>query len=400
MEWEGTRRQADDVLHEMMTRERHTMVDRAFFNEMFYGIIRNLSLLDWLIGKLREERLDMRTRQVLRLGLYQIFRTRVPDHAAVNETVPLAGRARALVNAVLRRAIRTRKDLESALAETAPSIRLSHPEFLFMRWERSFGLDDAIRLCEWNNTPATIYVRANMLKVTGGEFQKAAKTAEPTGFHPLSLRMEQVPFLWIANGLCYVQDPSTLIACDLLDPQPGERVLDACAAPGGKTSYLAQLMQDEGRIVACDASRVRLERLTENLGRLGVTNTTIVEEDWTDPSGTWNAESFDAILLDAPCSNSGVLRRRADARWRLTPRDFSRMQKMQLSMLANLAPLLKPGGRIVYSTCSVEPEENEDVVRLVKEQVPLLKFVESRKTLPFLDRVDGAFAAKFVRPSH
>jgi 16S rRNA (cytosine967-C5)-methyltransferase len=397
IEWEATRRQADAVLHEVLVRGNHSMVDRAFFNEMFYGVIRNLRMLDWVIAQLREENISLQTRQVLRLGLYQIFKMRVPDHATVNETVSLAGRARPLVNAVLRRAIRERKSLESALAKAAPAIRLSHPEFLFARWEKHFGRRDAIWLCEWDNSPATMYVRANMLKITAGELHRATPDAEPMPFHPLALRVEQVPFLWIANGLCYVQDPSTLVACDLLAPQPGEDVLDACAAPGGKTTYLAQLMADQGTIVACDSSALRLARLTENVDRLGVTNTIIEQEDWIAPGGMASQRTYDAILLDAPCTNTGVLRRRADARWRLTSEDYLKMQNIQITMLANLAPLLNPGGRLVYSTCSIEPEENEEVVRLARERIPELEFVEARQSLPFRDAVDGAFAAKFLR---
>jgi 16S rRNA (cytosine967-C5)-methyltransferase len=199
------------------------------------------------------------------------------------------------------------------------------------------------------------------------------------------------------RGLCYVQDPSTLLACDLLGPRPGECVLDACAAPGGKTSYLAELMQNEGRIVACDLYASRVQRLRENLQRLGVTIAETIEHDAMQAGPPLAPESFDRILVDAPCSNTGVIRRRIDVRWRLTEEDFIRMPVQQLALLRRMATLLKPGGALVYSSCSLEPEENDEVVEQVTMTIPGLRFVESRRTLPFVDKVDGAFAAKFVR---
>jgi 16S rRNA (cytosine967-C5)-methyltransferase len=395
-EWEGTRRFADDILHERLKAGDLSLVERAFLTEAYYGIIRKRLCLDWIIDRLREGDLDMKTRCVLRLGLYQIFWMRVADHAAVNETVPLAGRARGLANAVLRRAVRERKEIEKAIESSAPHIRLSHPKFLFDRWVERFGIEETVKLCEWNNSPAPVYVRANTLKITPGELERAAIGAERCKFHPLALKVTQIPFLWIAGGLCYVQDPSTLTACDLLAPAPGESVLDACAAPGGKTSYIAAMMKNSGELVACDSSGLRLERLKENLERLGVTIASTHLVDWTKPGREVETRSFDAILLDAPCTNSGVLRRRADARWRLTQEDFPRMQKRQLTLLSSLVPYLRIGGRIVYSTCSIEPEENSGLAELAEKHIPGLRCVEMREILPFRDAVDGAFAAKFV----
>ncbi len=258
-----------------------------------------------------------------------------------------------------------------------------------------FGEGDTARLCEWNNNPADILVRVNELKVSVGELMRAGG-GEPVEIHPLMLRMEKLPIPWIVSGLCYVQDPSTLMACELLDPQPGERVLDACAAPGGKTSYLAQMMKNEGRIVACDVSADRLVRMRENLERLSVTNVEVRKADWLQAPPP-EREKFDRILLDAPCSNTGVIRRRVDVRWRLRGDDFKRMPDMQMGLIKNLAGLLKPGGALVYSTCSMEPEENEEVVRRVSQEAPELKHRKSRRTLPFQDKVDGAFAALFTR---
>ncbi len=392
--WEKSREFADEILHALLNAASFNPLDRALLTELFYGVIRNKRLLDFLIAQLREGDIDNDARQVLRLGLYQIFRMRVPHHAAVNETVQLAGRARPLVNAILRRSIREEQTLTQQIVNAPIDVRFSHPETLVTRWRAHFEEKNTERLCVWNNEPAEMFVRTNELKVTRGELLSSAE-ASPLE-HPLMLRVEKLPLPWIMQGLCYVQDPSTLAACELLDPQPGETVLDACAAPGGKTSYLAQLMRNEGSILACDASARRLGRLEHNLRRLGVENTRTQLVDWLRaPKGL--PQKFDRILLDAPCSNTGVIRRRVDVRWRLSPGEFLRMQGEQIALLRALFSLLHKGGILVYSTCSIEPEENEEIVARVNREIPELEFVESRQTLPFRDEIDGAFAAKFRR---
>ena len=396
--WENGQEFADSILHRSLAAARFGTLDRALFTETFYGVIRNKRLLDFIISRLRDGEIDAPTRQVLRLGIYQLVRMRVPHHAVVNETVELAGRARGLVNAILRRCIRDESALLADVEAAPMAVRFSHPDLLVERWSENFGKEKTRTLCEWNNQPAEVFVRANTLKVTRGELLRVS-AAEPLESHSLLLRVRKLPLPWIMDGLCYVQDPSTLAACELLAPQPGERVLDACAAPGGKTSYLAALMQNEGRITACDASEKRLARLRENLARLGVQNTEARRVDWLAESAAdvFENESFDRILLDAPCSNTGVIRRRVDVRWRLTRDDFSRMQKTQMALLLAVTPLLKSGGSLVYSTCSLEPEENEKLVALAAREIPSLSFVGSRATLPFRDNADGAFAALFEK---
>jgi 16S rRNA (cytosine967-C5)-methyltransferase len=214
--------------------------------------------------------------------------------------------------------------------------------------------------------------------------------------HPLAIRLQQIPHSDVSDGLVYIQDPSTLHACDLLDPQPGERVLDACAAPGGKTTYLAQQMQNSGELIACDAAPERLPRLRENIARLRATNVTVHMQDWLRPS-PFEPASFDRVLVDAPCSNTGVLRRRVDVRWRLKPDDFPRMQTLQLAILRAVIPLLKPGGILVYSTCSIEHDENEAVVKAILAEMPEMRCDRSLSILPFERDMDGAFAARFTR---
>lgn len=397
LEWEKGRTFSDEILHTLFERQRPSALDRAFIMETFFGSIRHLSELDFLIERLRNGELDKETRAILRLGMYQLFHLRTPPHAAVNETVNLANRSRGLVNAVLRRALREKDQLEDALEHAPAAVRTSHPEFLLERWNKQYGPEATEKLAEWNNQPADVHVRANGLRITPGELLLASPGAEPAAIHPKMVKVKQLPFSWIAQGLCYVQDPSTLVACDLLDPQPGDTVLDACAAPGGKTSYLAQLMQNTGRIIACDLYESRVERLRENLKRLGVENATALVHDTMQATPPGGIAEFDRILIDAPCSNTGVLRRRVDVRWRLTDEDFLRMPAQQLALVRRAAALLKPGGTLVYSTCSLEQEENEKVVERALAALPELRFLEARRSLPFIDGVDGAFAAKFTR---
>jgi 16S rRNA (cytosine967-C5)-methyltransferase len=195
-----------------------------------------------------------------------------------------------------------------------------------------------------------------------------------------------------------MQDPSTAIAPRLLAPQPGHRVLDACAAPGGKTALLAQLMENQGEIIACDVSPGRLRRLDGNLNRLHVTNAHIEEHDWSDPQiPAFAKPGFDRILLDVPCSNTGVMRRRVDVRWRLQPDDITAQTQTQTQLLKNCLRVLKPGGILVYSTCSIEPAENEQLVASVLESTPGYEPVKLRHSFPPDDQMDGAFAAAIRR---
>jgi 16S rRNA (cytosine967-C5)-methyltransferase len=395
--WETGREFADEVLHQALQRSGLTTVNRSFVTETFYGVIRNRSYLDFIIQRFRSSGLDMPTRQLLRLGVYQLYKMRIPDHAAVYETVNIAGPARTLVNAVLRRAIAEKDHVLRQLQNAPPHIRYSHPEFLWQKWVSRHGGKLAEELCAWNNEPAKIYVRANQLRVTPGELVESFPSAKVVDVHPDCLEVDHLPLSWISSGVAYVQDPSTLVACDLLDPKPGDVVLDACAAPGGKAGYLAQKMENQGRLVACDYDKVRLARLEQNLIRLGVSNSTIVSIDWLQPFSPLKPETFDAILVDVPCTNTGVIRRRTDVRWRLTPQDFPRMQHLQVRIAKATIQFLKSGGRLVYSTCSIEPEENERVVDSIDQEAPELRFAEARSSIPIHDHLDGAFAALFIK---
>jgi 16S rRNA (cytosine967-C5)-methyltransferase len=392
---------ADAILARLLRSSDLIAPDRTFATELFYGVLRNLSLLDFWIGSLRSGHLDHDGRDVLRLGVYQLFILKTPEHAAVYETVELAvARTRALVNAVLRNALRKKDELLAKASKQDLSVRFSHPQFLIDRWTQTFGAENAATLCEWNNHPAQIYARINRLKTPIEEFFSKHSDAERLARLDNFARLAGVPNDALASGQCYIQDPSTATACLLLDPRPGEKVLDACAAPGGKTGYIGELMKNRGAIVACDRDEGRIRTLQDNLRRLGIEIARFGQHDWTgdEPLPEATAISpFDRILVDAPCSNTGVMRRRVDLRWRLTRNDFRQLQEAQIRILRATIPLLKAGGILVYSTCSIEPEENERVVTAITEEFSCLNFVEQVLLLPFRDGYDGAYAAKLRR---
>lgn len=399
--WRGGRDFADRVAEQLFAHRGLRAPDRGFALDLFYGLLRNLTLLDFWIAQLRREQVDSATRDILRLGLYQIMLLDTAAHAAVFETVDLAPRrARSLVNALLRRALREKAALTSAAENQPPHIRFSEPEFLVAKWSREFGERIALELCRWNQRPAFVYARINRLQITVAEFfERYPQT------HPVSGRENFVtladPVGAAQRGDCYLQDPSTAIACELLRPRPGETVLDACAAPGGKSAYLAEMMVNTGTLIAVDRDQDRLTRLRDNLVRLKLRNASPALCDWTNPASVraanFEKNSCDKILVDAPCSNTGTMRRRVDVRWRLRPEDFSRMPRQQLAILRAVAALLKPGGSLVYSTCSLEAEENEAVVAAFAREHPDFRLTNESRSLPFRDGFDGAYAARLQR---
>jgi 16S rRNA (cytosine967-C5)-methyltransferase len=399
--WRKEKRFADSIVSESLAKTELTESDRAFAFDLFYGALRNLTLLDFWIGRLRSSQVDTDLRDVLRLGLYQLFLLKTAPHAAVHETVELVPqRQRPIMNGMLRAAIRRQDELLARANAQPLFVRASHPQFLVERWQQHFGTEQAEELCKWNNLPAPVYGRINRLRIDREEFLRLYRDCRSLIRNPEFVEFDVIPTDAIRRGHCYIQDPSTAIACQILNPRPGEKILDACAAPGGKTGYIADLMKNRGTIVACDRGPRRLQILKENVARLGVEIVHIFDHDWTRcdvPPEITSVAPFDRILIDAPCSNTGVMRRRVDVRWRLQPADFPRMQQRQLEMICALVPLLTPKGALVYSTCSLEPEENEQVAQQVLADTSTLRLEEEKYSLPFRDGFDGAFAAKFIQ---
>jgi len=391
--------------------------DRSLCQELVYGIVRRQATLDWLIARKTEGRQQKPALQnLLRLGLYQIFwLDRIPPHAAVHETVELAkregfGPKAGFVNAVLRGYLResdATKQLLADLKTSDPAVGFSHPQWLVEKWQKHFGQDRTRQLLEWNNAPPKTFARVNTLKTDAGKLIEKWREENVeydfvrrdflrgTDLEAIIFELKSHPPLAslesFRNGWFYIQDPGTLLAPLELSPRSGETILDLCAALGGKTTFIAQLMNDTGKITAGDISEERLKLIQENCLRLGVTCVSTVPID--HQLSTINQTRFDRILIDAPCSNTGVLRRRVDLRWRITPEEISRLQQAQLDLLKTAAPRLKPGGVLVYSTCSLEPEENSTVVQAFLQEHKDFKLERERELLPFTDNVDGAFVA-------
>ena len=404
--WSRSRALANEMLERQLAAVPLPAVERALATELFYGCLRNKLALEFLLAQLAAKRPRAIVANILKLGLYQIVFMRTPPYAAVHETVELAKEhvspAEAnFVNAVLRRAD------PAVLQKAEPWVFYSHPKWLWERWTARWGQQYAMSLCEWNNTPPPVYVRLNTLKATYSGtgvppvagLQRDGRDARPTTATVSEVEDPQKFFASDAwkRGAFYVQDPSTLIAVDVLDPQPGERVLDMCAAPGGKTTYIAQKMANHGQIVAVDSSNARLALVSENCKRLGVTIVETLTCDGTRPARRLQGQQFDRLLVDAPCSNTGVMRRRPDLRWRIDEKEITRLAALQSKLLAAAAELTRPDGVLVYSTCSLEPEENERVVEQFVGTYPHFLIETTRSTFPPRDEMDGTFVARLRR---
>lgn len=391
--------------------------DRALCHELVLGVLRWQLLLDKIVehfAKRRIESLDHAVRIALRLGLYQLrFLTRIPASAAVNESVSLVRHARlssatGLVNAVLRRAIRE-ADYDPASEVSDPleriSIRTSHPQWLIERWAKSFGVEEAETFAEANNVvPPTAFrvvgVRANEAEVLE-RFRSAGATVEASGVAKGAWRVSGATSMvreLSGGGRIYLQDEASQHVAEVLDVKPGERALDLCAAPGGKTTLMADRADDNARIVAADRSAARLETVvaTTNLQELKSIKPLLLDAGEKLPFGS---NVFDKVLLDAPCSGTGTLRRNPEIRWRLAEDDIRKFAETQTRFLTNAAEVVKPGGRLVYSTCSVEREEDEEVIEEFVTRDKRFKLVSTERTWPQREGCDGFFIARMERHS-
>ena len=401
----------ENLLDIALAAARLSPADRGRCHELVCGVVRWQKTLDALIERKTDPKRELRPalRNLLRLGLYQIFfLDRIPPHAAVHETVEQAKRSgyvsqSGFINAILRAYLREFDEVKKILADmkiSQPALGWSHPEWLVERWRKHFGDEKTRALLEWNNTPPKTFARVNTLKTDAAKLIERWReenveydfcTRDWTGEN-LAFELKSHPPLnslgsFRAGGF-YIQDPSTLLAPALLDAKPGETILDLCAAPGGKATFIAQQMNNDGKIVAHDSFADRLKLIRENCTRLGVT--------CAEVTATFNFQpaTFDRVLVDAPCSNTGVMRRRVDLRWLIQPTEIERLRTTQLTLLKQAATVLKPGGVIVYSTCSLEPEENSEVVKEFLAANPNFKLETERQLLPFADGVDGAYVAR------
>ncbi len=395
-EWEGGSAFAADLIQAAAAKGQIETQDRPLVQSIFYAAIRNRRLIDHLLDQLATGKLDPKTKRILRLGLAEALFLDNPPHALVNETVKQAGWAKGIVNAILRRALREKDALLGRADELPPALRWSVPDFLWKRWITQFGEPIALELARWNNRPSDIYLRLNPFRDSSRLRDSPEVVSVPS--HLDYVRVQgKFDADWIHRGLSYAQDPSTATAVSLVEPQPGHRILDACAAPGGKSFALVCKTGLETRIVATDKSPQRVEQMQSNFRRLGIEGSAVsLVHDYLDPEAsapTVLAGKFDWVLVDVPCSNTGVIRRRIDVPWRLKPASFVELQQTLLKLLEQTANLVNPGGTIVYSTCSLDQEENEEVVQGFLAAHPEFRLHQETRTGPWVDGFDGAYAA-------
>ena len=387
--------------------------DRAFVQDLVFGTVRHRRSLDWALARYLRRPPASELQGLLLVGAQQIlFMPAIADYAALHATVEaskaLPSRQPGFVNAILRNLVRDRDSLLAALAREPLALRTSHPDDLVRRWEAALGKEEAERICLLDNEPAETvatvlpFGRPDAASALLARWAEAGVSARPHPLEPASLvlgrgtRVESLP--GFAEGLFVVQDAATLAALRLLRPELGQVVLDACAAPGGKTLQIAAAIGPRGKVYACDLHADRLGRLRENIARAAIGGRVEVREaDASSPALARELadQGIQLALVDAPCSNTGVLRRRPDARWRFSENRLAKLREVQLAILSNVA-VLRPE-RLVYSTCSLEPEEDEQVIEAFLATHPDYRLGESIKLLPDDSPRDGAFAATLVR---
>lgn len=400
-------------------------LDRRFVSELVNGTTKMRRRLDYVLSFFLEKEIDDLPpwiKNILRLGIYQIdFLDKVPESAAVNEAVNLAKKfghrgTVALVNGVLRNYLRDkgRVHFPSWEENRVENIALfySFPSWMVESWLNTFGEEQTIRLCQSFDERPKLCVRLNSLKVESHyleeEFNRSKTKFKPgrflKNFYYIESKVDLNRFAPLQEGLIYPQDESAGLVVTLLDPQPSEIILDLCAAPGGKTTFIAELIKGKGKVLAVDKSWEKIEKLRGNCRRLGIDSVDYLCGD----ACYFQVRPVDRVLVDAPCSGLGVLGRNSDARWKKQKEDLLRLQKLQLKILFNAANLVKKGGALVYSTCTITPEENDFVIRSFLDKRSDFKLVDASlyvnsevvdesgfvKTFPYIHKMDGSFAAR------
>ncbi len=390
---------------------------RPFVTEAVSGVIRWRRWLEHVISKIAKRPPPAPVLPHLLLGLYQLLiMDDVPCFAAVNETVESAreaGLATPLVrflNGALRTAAAFADTFKKERLILPAPIRESYPDILYSRWAKEYGNAAALSLCEWSNTRPCVVVRPRPDRISLEKYscmlKEAGIRASPHPFDPKRFLIieSSVPASMMPGyeeGLFYVQDPATAVAVDLLDPRPGQKILDACAAPGGKTALIADsIATGRGEVAATDCNVSRLHRLRQNLRRLRIDNVFTAKlnaADMDEVKRFCKGKRFDRILIDAPCTSTGVIRRRPDIKWRFSETRLQTATRTQKMLLLTLSEALEIGGRLVYCTCSMEPEENEQLIcSFLRDNVRLRLLVE-KKIWPPETKTDGAYAAVLER---
>ena len=420
---------ANIALTRELGRQNLSDQDRRFVTELVYGTIKAGNTLDWMLGQYINRPLNKIPPivcDILRMGIYQIFfLSKVPVSAACNQAVELtkkyghAGTVK-FVNAVLRNAGRSPEKIVYPDKSKNPvrylALKYYHPEWMVSRWIKRLGYEATEALCSINNDTPPLCLRTNTLKLSTSDLilklNQENVICSPSQLAPEGIICTEHPSLKslasLREGLFQVQDESSMLVAHVLDPQPGEFVIDACGAPGGKSTHIAALMKNDGQVISTDIYEHKLALTRENAERLGIT---IIETKVMDATtiGDYFPQKADRVLVDAPCSGLGVLRRKPDSRWRKNEAMLSDLPKLQLAILNSAADCVKPNGVLVYSTCTIEPEENQDVIKAflsqrkdfslqpVGEYTPTRNSADMLQLLPHVDQSDGFFIARMVR---
>jgi len=402
--------------------------DKALLYELVHGVVRWMGRLDWILAGFYKGQFSKAIpvlKNALRVALYQImFLDKIPDYAIVNEAVDfvkkLQGQKPAdITNAVLRNIIRSKNGLrypdpdENLVSYLAAYY--SHPTWLTRRWVDRYGREAVEAFMAANNERPTLTLRINGLKVDKQEFEGLLQSVNlkytpgvyNDHFYRLQILTNIQNWQYFAEGYFAIQDESTGMPCLLLDVKPGMRVLDMCAAPGGKSAYIADLMSNSGEIVALDKFESRVKMMQGNLDRLGISIVHFVTTDALE----YEDELFDRVLVDAPCSGLGTLSKKPDIKWKRDLLDIKKLTPLQDELLNKASEMVKPGGAVVYSTCTVEPEENYGVVQKFLSEHSNFRLDDASayvdknivdgngciQSLPHRDKMDGAFSARLVR---
>lgn len=370
-------------LNNCLQEAKFNQVDRAFATELVYGTIQRRYTIDRVLEqkvRLGLVKVKLWVRNLLRMTAYQLhYLDRIPVHAAIYEAVHIAKRrggqaVGGFINGVLRALVR-QPELWNVPKELDFISRLawqySHPPWLISRWIMTYGEIDTIAMCEANNHRAHSSARVNQLRITRtkllADMQVKGIKAEPSLLSQDGIVVKETGNLahsiWYTNGQLSIQDESSMLVMEALRPEAGMRILDCCAAPGGKTFHIAERMGDQGVVMANDLHAHKMELMTAQAKRLGICSVTTMNIDATTLGSLFPHNSFDAVLLDAPCTGFGVIRRKPDIKWNKKPDDIMTMAKLQLQLILQATQLVRVGGRLVYSTCTVEPTENEQLIQ-------------------------------------
>lgn len=397
--------------------------NKSKFRAITNGTLKHKLFLDYCISKLVKinSKTDVNAINILRLAIYELLYTKSPDYAVINSYVEIIKkknkRLAPFINAVLRNFSRKKEEIYNELNNKSPeekiSILYSHPLFLIKEWIKNYGMEETIKICEYNNAPPKITLRVNTLKISFNDFKELLQKQDidftksiVKNVLILSKPTDVKEIEGYKEGFFSIQGESSCLVSFILNPQENQEILDLCAAPGGKTLHISELTNQKASITAVDVNEKRLETIKENAERLEIKNLkTIV----SDASTFTPNKKYDRILIDAPCSNTGVLGKRSDARWNRDPEDIKTLSELQLKILKNASKLLKEDGIIVYSTCSIEKTENQEVIKnFLKEHKdfnledinPFIPFETKDKMiqiLPSKHNMDGFFIAKLKK---